>query len=477
MAFSFLAVLSYCLITSQPGAHYMSLINIDPDARSKLRGMLAYRFNLRQDQAEYADIDRNIRDGVEFRGTNLWVLMLAVVIASIGLNVNSTAVVIGAMLISPLMGPIMGIGYGAGINDFELMRSAMKNLGIAILISLFTSTLYFLVSPLSEAQSELLARTTPSIWDVMIALFGGMAGIIAVTRREKTNVLPGVAIATALMPPLCTAGYGIAKGSAHYFFGAFYLFFINCVFIAVATVLLVMYINPPHKRFVSEAVEKRVRRIIVAVVLVTLLPSFYLAYGLVTAELFREKANAFIRKELIFKDAYVANQVISPPTRTIEVSLIGANVSEEKLSSIRERLAGYDLNEAQLVVHQSNPKEIDLAAVRTDILKDVLGSSQQTMEEKNKRILALEKEISMISAANDDQQRIARELMAQYPDIHRAVLAVAPVWEADGTTKSRMAVVNVDSRKPLSDEDERRIIAWLKTRMGVGQVRLQQDER
>lgn len=212
---------------------------------SRVRAALAFRFNLNADQHGFDDIDQSIRDGIEIRGTNLWVLMLAIFIASIGLDVNSTAVIIGAMLISPLMGPIMAIGYGAGINDYELIKKALGNLLVCILIGLFTSTLYFLISPLSTAQSELLARTTPTIWDVLIALFGGLAGIIASTRKEKTNIIPGVAIATALMPPLCTAGYGIANGSMDIFFGAFFLFLINCIFIAFATLLLVSYIDPP----------------------------------------------------------------------------------------------------------------------------------------------------------------------------------------------------------------------------------------
>ena len=185
------------------------------------------RFDLRHDQAERAEIDQTFRSGVEFRGTNLWVLIFAIFVASIGLNVNSTAVIIGAMLISPLMGPIMALGYGAGINDSALMRSSLFNLGLAVLLSLLASTAYFLLSPLSQAHSELLARTTPTIWDVLIALFGGLAGVVGVTRRVKSNLIPGVAIATALMPPLCTAGYGLAVGNWAYFDGAMYLSLIH----------------------------------------------------------------------------------------------------------------------------------------------------------------------------------------------------------------------------------------------------------
>ena len=192
----------------------------DNDAMAKLQDV----FSLDYDQAHPDKIDANIRANTQASGTNMWVLMFAIAVASIGLNVNSTAVVIGAMLISPLMGPIVGVGYGLAVGDTALIRQAVRNLTVCVAISLVTATLYFLLTPLKEAQSELLARTQPTIWDVLIAFFGGGAGIVALTRKEGGNAIPGVAIATALMPPLCTAGYGLAHGNWHYFFGAFYLF-------------------------------------------------------------------------------------------------------------------------------------------------------------------------------------------------------------------------------------------------------------
>jgi uncharacterized hydrophobic protein (TIGR00271 family) len=439
---------------------------------SSIRKAFIYRFNLKDDQAEPAEVDSRIRDAVVFKGTNLWLLMLAIFIASIGLNVNSTAVIIGAMLISPLMGPIMGIGYGAGINDFELIKRGLKNLGIAILIGLLASTLYFMVTPLSEAQSELLSRTTPTIWDVLIALFGGMAGIVAATRKNKTNVIPGVAIATALMPPLCTAGYGIAIGSAHYFLGAFYLFFINCVFIAFSTILLIAFLKLPHKNFVSEKTEKTVQRTIFAVVMVTVLPSIYLAYGLVNEELFNESANKFIRHEYVFENTYVAKQSILPKEKKIEITLIGENLSDKKLASIADKLHEYGLDKTKLVTHQSGSKEIDVASIRSSLLKDVLGSTQQTLEDKNKQILLLEKELFAATTKITDQQQTAKELYAQYPAIKKVAMAKTPVWETDGTTKSNILIVELSSKNSLSKADLQRIGAWLKVKMGVDQITL-----
>ena len=209
-------------------------------------------FQLRGDQASPEAIDSGIRDGVRVSGTNLWVLMCAILIASIGLNVNSTAVVIGAMLISPLMGPITGVGYGLGVQDTPLIRRSLLNMGVFVGISLAASTLYFLITPLSDASSELLARTAPTIWDVLIAFFGGAAGMIGLTRKEPTTLIPGVAIATALMPPLCTAGYGLATGQAGFFFGAFYLFTINSVFIALATLGITRVLRLPLQAHADE---------------------------------------------------------------------------------------------------------------------------------------------------------------------------------------------------------------------------------
>ena len=222
------------------------------DILSRIKTAFVSRFSRRTDQADDDQIDHNIRSGVELNGTYLWTLMCAILIASIGLNINSAVVVIGAMLISPLMGPIMGIGYGVGIYDFRLIHKALKNLAIATIISFITSAIYFYVTPLNEAQSELLSRTSPNIWDLLIAVFGGLAGIIGLTRKEKSNVIPGVAIATALMPPVCTAAYGFVHGNMSYFLGASYLFLLNCIYIALSSVLVVWFISPEARRKINE---------------------------------------------------------------------------------------------------------------------------------------------------------------------------------------------------------------------------------
>jgi uncharacterized hydrophobic protein (TIGR00271 family) len=224
-----------------------------------IKRILEY-LSLEKEVDDFDKIHENIEKDVIFKGTNLWILVFAIFVASIGLNMNSTAVIIGAMLISPLMGPINGMGYSLATYDFPLFQKAIKNFGFAVMASLIASTLYFTISPVSTAHSELLARTSPTIYDVLIALFGGLAGIVAMSSKQKGNVIPGVAIATALMPPLCTAGYGLATFNLNYFFGAFYLFTINTVFIALSSVLVSQLLKFPIRTLVNETQKKKVNR-------------------------------------------------------------------------------------------------------------------------------------------------------------------------------------------------------------------------
>ncbi|MDO9282394.1 MAG: TIGR00341 family protein [Methylotenera sp.] len=442
------------------------------------RGIIAIRrrFSLIEDKADDELIDHSIRSGVVLRGTNLWVLMFAILIASIGLNVNSTAVIIGAMLISPLMGPIMGIGYGVGIYDAPLIRKSFRNLGIATLISLLVSTLYFLLTPLSDAQSELLARTSPSIWDVLIAFFGGLAGIIGATRSEKTNIIPGVAIATALMPPLCTAGYGLANGNWEFFFGAFYLYSINCVFIAFAAILIIWVLSPSHKLFVDEKTETRVSRVLTAVVILTLLPSVYLAVKLVKEEVFSSKARTFISKELTFEQSHLTERSINPAKRQIEVALIGDLISHEKLKDIEARLMLYGLDHTKLLVHQSKDNTVDVTALKSNIVSELYKDNLHALDEKNKTIQNLQAELQGISANKAMWRNISAELHAQYPQIREVLFSEAVQWKVgDDNTDGKQIVLNITASSKLSNSDRYRIIEWLKVRIQTDSIKLVVD--
>lgn len=431
------------------------------------------RFSLREDKADDSVIDESLRSGVELRGTNLWVLMFAILIASIGLNVNSTAVIIGAMLISPLMGPIMGIGYGVGIYDSQLIRKSFRNLGIATFISLLVSMLYFLLTPLSDAHSELLARTTPTLWDVLIAFFGGLAGIIGATRSKNSNVIPGVAIATALMPPLCTAGYALAHANWHFFFGAFYLYSINCIFIAFSSILIIWVLHPSHKKFVDDRTESRVRRALSAVVILSMLPSIYLAGNLVKQEVFTSKANLFLNNELTFEKAHITDKKINPAKKKIEITLIGAPVSQSQLKEIEARFEGYGLTGTTLIVHQSKNEVVDVTALKSNIVSELYKENLYRLEEKNTLIESLQNELQKIDTSKAQWRDIAAELHAQYPQIREVLFSEAVQWKVDDSSSSdKIIVLNATASSKLSKSEQYRITQWLKVRVKTDKVKL-----
>lgn len=382
------------------------------------REFIKDRFNLDEDKADELQTIEVIRKGIEFRGTNLWVLIFAIIVASVGLNVNSTAVIIGAMLISPLMGPIMGIGLGVGINDFDLIKKAFKNLAVSAGISIITSALYFLITPLGEAQSELLARTTPAIWDVLIALFGGLAGIVAASRKHISNVVPGVAIATALMPPLCTAGYGLASGNLSFFVGAFFLFFINSVFISLATLIIVRFLKYPQKEFVNFETEKKVKRYILAIVLITVIPSLVMAYNIVRQSLFEKNANSFISNELDFRNTQIVskNIALKEGKKLIEVFVLGENLDDKTIETTKMKLEKYGLEDAELLINQgiSNEKTIDINVLKTGLIEDLYRKNEEMLKSKEKKIAFLEEELVKASFARYPVEEIFSEARAQH---------------------------------------------------------------
>ena len=432
--------------------------------------LLKERLSLFENKADDSVIDERIRGDVEMRGANLWVLMFAIFIASIGLNVNSTAVIIGAMLISPLMGPIMGIGYGAGINDFSLLRKGFKNLAIATMIALTTSTLYFLISPLSSAQSELLARTTPTVWDVLIGFFGGLAGIVATTRKEKTNVIPGVAIATALMPPLCTAGFGLATGNINYFFGAFYLYIINFVFIALSSFLIIRVFNISEKKYVDPILAKKAQRYIVVVVIATVLPSSYLAYELVNEEIFKTKANAFAQKEFNFQNTSLSQLKINPKTKAIKVFLIGEHIPQKELDKISSRLKTVGLNDAKLRVYQNGEKEeVNIAHLKADIISDIYKQAQINSEIATRELSNIKSEIAKDKGFFQD---LPKELKSIFPNIKQAVLSETYTQNRETNESDKTFILNIVGDKKISDKELAAIEGWLKIRTKQDNVKI-----
>lgn len=421
------------------------------------------KFKLNAEKEELQTVISNIDAGVVFRGTNLWILIFAIFVASLGLNVNSTAVIIGAMLISPLMGPIMGIGLGIGINDVALLRKAIYNYSIATGVALTTSTIFFLLSPLDDAYSEILARTSPNIYDVLIALFGGFAGILATSSKQKGNVIPGVAIATALMPPLCTAGYGLATWQFSYFVGAFYLFIINTVFIALATFIMVRLLHFPHKHLQSKRADAVAQRIIWIVVLATLLPSVYFGYDMIQQEKFKKNANSFVANEAHFANDYLLNKKIDAKNKKITLVFGGKEIKEEEITQLKAKLKSYNLSAALLEVKQGFAY---LSENKNNEQNDQLTRMTIAMAEKEKHEKLIQYQLDSISSMQKLGTQVYAELNAQYPALKTAFIQPSTVF-TDSSNTSRMFLVLLSFSSRLPKREKVKIENWL-------QVRLQQ---
>ena len=440
----------------------------------RVKHVMRERFSLHDDKAEDTEIEARIRDGVELRGATPWVLIFAIFVASVGLNVNSTAVIIGAMLISPLMGPIMGAGLGVAVYDFDLVKRSLTNLGIATFISLVVSALYFSLTPLQQTQSELLARTSPTIWDVLIALFGGLAGIVGITRQEKSNVIPGVAIATALMPPVCTAGFGIATGQWQFAGGALYLYAINCVFISLATVVGIRALRLGRHGFANQKTEKRVKATLLALALITSVPSGYLALDLVRQEVFRSKAQEFVDREFTFDKSQLVDTKIDPDKRVIDLSILGEPISPEALHHIEAKLATANLEGTKLVLHQAGENRIDLTALKSSLLSDLLRESQDAVKRRDTQVQNLKAELAARDAILGQANGISKELRQLYPEVTRVLLADG-VSVTSEERKEKVVYVTVTTRIAMSKEIHQRTEDWLKVRLNLNSIVLNFD--
>lgn len=441
----------------------------------QVMAFFARNFDLRQDKEDDRQTIESIRKGVEFKGTNLWVLIFAIFVASLGLNTNSTAVIIGAMLISPLMGPIMGFGLGLGISDFELIKRAFRNYLMASVAGVVTSTLYFLISPISEAQSELLARTQPTVYDVLIAFFGGLAGIVASSTKSKGNVIPGVAIATALMPPLCTAGFGLASGNLYYFFGAFYLYFINTVFISLATFLVVRLLKYPKKVFLDKQREKTVTRYIGAIVLFTIVPSLFLSYNLIRSSYFKDRVRAFITEELAFPNTQILSRSVTDTRdkREVKVVLIGETVPDAMIEAARRKMPKYGLQEVSLVVQQGFGNEMpDINELKSLLMKDLYKNSEEVLRMQSAQIDSLARALDTYKG----YARLTRELMPEmkvlFPYVEELSCSRAGLMHAGVAQPDTVVLLYLKSNRTIDAADRRKIREWVAARAQVDSIKL-----
>ncbi|MBM0652214.1 DUF389 domain-containing protein [Capnocytophaga genosp. AHN8471] len=416
-------------------------------------------FNLHQGEEKKEKVIEDILSNISFRGANLWILACAILIASIGLNVNSTAVIIGAMLISPLMGPIVGAGFALATYDFDLLKKTGKSLLIATVVSLIVSFIYFYISPFKDVQSELLARTSPTIYDVLIAFVGGLVGAISLTRQDRGNPIPGVAIATALMPPLCTAGFGLATGNISFFLGAFYLYSINCFFIGIATFLIIKYLKYTPKNTGNEALNKRLRVVITTLVILIVTPSLYLAYSLLKEKEFHENVAHYITAEfensgytIIYKKIHYNG---SP--KTIELAFLDKKFTDEEVKTLQSNLKNFKLLNTELIIRQ---KESD---IDKEILSEI-NKNKASLSNKDIKINQLKGELAQYKYSDPI---FAKEIKVLFPNIESFYFGkLTDFSEKDNTSLTTVMLYTpkketVKGKEVAKEVDTQKLQQWL----------------
>jgi uncharacterized hydrophobic protein (TIGR00271 family) len=425
-------------------------------------------FDIHDGKEQEEKIIHNIRKNIEFRGSNFWTLIFAIIIASVGLNINSTPVIIGAMLISPLMGPIVGLGLAIGTNDFYYLRKSAKHLGIATVIGIVVSTLYFYLSPIDNVQSELLARISPTIYDILIAFFGGLAGIIGSTRLEKGNVIPGVAIATALMPPLCTAGFGIATAQPSFFFGALYLYAINCIFICLATLVGVKYLHLPPVSPVHKSQSVRTKKLIALVVIIMMAPSIYFANTFVQENNFNQNVEKYLRfafgnngYAMIYKNV----DYKSSPHK-IEVAFLTKHFNLTEINELKNLLPSYQLENSELVIKQDN----------TSLTEEEWNNVISSVNSESEKVKAIEAKLSSGYISEGTTPQILNEALSINPKISK--LAIGNLTIAENQTNASSTSPTPEEQtvltaifyirpeaKPLSLQEETILTDWIRARL------------
>ena len=424
------------------------------------------------DHIDHEGAALSIRKNVAFLGPNVIILACAIVIASVGLNVNSIPVIIGAMLISPVMGPILGLGFGLGTQDSTLVKDSLKNFAVMVTISILASMLFFLLSPLTLSNpSELLARTKPSIYDVLIALFGGFAGMLEISRREKGTVLSGVAIATALMPPLCTIGFGLSILNFRYVLGALYLFIINSIFIALATFLTVKYLRYP---LVSEetGVGRRLKPSTVAVILTLfIVPSIFSAVRIVRENRFSINAERIVAANKSIDKGFIYDHKVnlSGKTPTLDIFLAGEALSPDARERIFADAESHGIKRAQVILHEDAVSSAERMS-DSEIVKGIYERSDQQLRSMNETISDLQLAIDGYKAREIPAEDISREMFAQYPMITDVILSRGSSISAETGTGTDQVVAIVTSSEPLGQDVLERLERWLCVRLSTGSV-------
>lgn len=438
-----------------------------------IKNFLKGYFDLTSELENEQSAVESIMDGISFKGSNIIILIIAIFIASLGLNTNSAAVIIGAMLISPLMGPIIGMGYGLGIYDFETLKRSFRNLAVATLVSVIASTIFFVIFPVSEGRSELLARTSPTIYDVMIGFFGGLAGIVALACKKKGNVIPGVAIATALMPPLCTAGYGLGTWQLQYFFGAFYLFLINSIFIGFATTLGVKFMGFKHHNFIEETTKVKVKRYATAIIIVTLLPSIWLTFTMLRDSYFTTNANKFINEEFNFPNAQVLNKEtdVKHGNKYITVTLIGERMNIDSLQVVMTKrldenrwLRGTNLTIKQGVAIDAQQ---NIKTLTSSMFNEIYADNQRKISELTNQIDSLKLQLESESEFARLSEQLVPEIKVLFPDVIDIALSRNLFSTIDKQSVDTVNLAIIKTGKNMSRTEREKFKEYLEVRSGV----------
>lgn len=414
-----------------------------------------------------------IREGIYFRGAQVWILACSIIIASVGLNINSIPVIIGAMLISPLMGPIVGMGLSLGINDSKLLWEALRNFLVMVFVSLLVASLYFLVTPLDYANpTELEARTSPTIFDVFIAFFGGAAGMIEHSRKGHGTVLSGVAIATALMPPLCTAGYGIANANFHFFGGAMMLFVINTAFIMLASYIVVALLKF-NKKHENSSSNKRFRTISSLLVLVILTFSVFSAVMMIRSNRMQRDLQGFIEENKTFGSSYIYDyKLIGEKGKTAEIYFAG-DLSENDMDLLRSSAKRHNLDPDKLEI-KSNA-----FGSKTDyILNNIYERADAELAAKDQKINQLEEELADLKGTSIPYSQIAREVQYKYPDVKEISISRGVKVAVDSLAELPcINAIIVTGGDPLSAEEQEEMQRWFRIRLNDTTVVLRQQEQ
>jgi uncharacterized hydrophobic protein (TIGR00271 family) len=476
--------------TDETNEHDPVKLRLNPKIEDNIRSIFIF---IRETTSfkEGADVEgtiENIKKSINFRGPNVWVLICSIVVASVGLNTNSTAVIIGAMLISPLMGPIRGVGLGVGTNDVSLIVESIKNFGIAVGISLLTAWIYFLISPITELTPELEARTGPNLMDVFIAFFGGLAGIIAASRGDNSTVIPGVAIATALMPPLCTAGYGLATGQITFFLGASYLFLLNTLFICLSTILVVRYLKFPIRQFIDPKIQKKVTWVSYVALFLVVVPSIYLFYKKVQETVYIENGKRFVNQVVLVDESLRADFRIdyAGENSKVEIILKNKNVNEEVIDFWKRQAKTYNIQPQQIIVIQGEDLSSKLQEFKRDLEKntaiggyDIIQQKQQMIISLESRLERMQEELVAMRSRQVNITSLRRSIQLHFPEIDtfEVYAGVAAVAEEELDSVFSVAVRynrNVSSSRfpRLNERLKKQLMIYLEDQRILGSARV-----